>query len=192
MTDEQIKMLRNYSCQYCKRHFSRSINCRYHEIHCKPKNPNDLTYIDAFQFDAGTEKNGDFEEIEQGFNHTLVTYRKQLVHESNMNNLEIAVKDAITILQKEVAVRYGMKWYFALKLTFRKAVDEDVVTDPPVVINTNSTMGLIGNNYDHDLNEAFQDIVEQIESFESDGSGWVVDKFQVLDLKIATSAPWFS
>ena len=53
-------------------------------------------------------------------------------------------------------------------------------------------MGLIGNNYDHDLNEAFQDILEQIESFESDGSGWVVDKFQVLDLKIATSAPWFS
>ena len=100
MTDEQIKMLRNYSCQYCKRHFSRSINCRYHEIHCKPKSPGDLTYRDAFQFSAGTENNCDFEEIEQGFNHILVIYRKQLAHESNMANLKISVKDAITILQK--------------------------------------------------------------------------------------------
>ena len=82
-----------------------------------------------------------------------------------MDNLKIAIKDAITILQKEVAVGHGMKWYFALKLTFRKAVDQDVVTDPPVVLNTNSTMGVIGNNYDHDLDEAFQDIVEQIDSF---------------------------
>ena len=59
MSDEQLKKLRNYSCQYCKKHFSRSINCRYHEIHCKPKSSGDLTYRDAFQFSAGTENNGD-------------------------------------------------------------------------------------------------------------------------------------
>ena len=116
MSDEQLKMPRNYSCQYCKKHFSRSINCHYHEIYCKPKSLGDLSYRDAFQFSAGTENNGYFEEIEQGFNHTLVTYRKQLAHESNMDNLKIIVKDAITILQKEIAVYHGMKWYFALKL----------------------------------------------------------------------------
>ena len=111
MSDDQIKMLKNYSCQYCKKHFSRSINCRYHELHCKPKKPDDVTYRHDFQFGSGTEKNGDFEEIEQGFNHTLVTYRKQLTHDNNMDNLRIAVKDAFIVLQKEVAVRHGMKLY---------------------------------------------------------------------------------
>ena len=53
-------------------------------------------------------------------------------------------------------------------------------------------MGLIGNNYDHDLDEALQDIMEQIDSFEGNGSGWIVDKFQTLDLKIVTCAPWLS
>ena len=192
MSDDQIKMLKNYSCQYCKKHFSRSINCRYHELHCKPKKPDDVTYRHDFQFGSGTEKNGDFEEIEQGFNHTLVTYRKQLTHDNNMDNLRIAVKDAFIVLQKEVAVRHGMKWYFALKLTFRKAIDQYAVTDPPIVLNTHPTMGLIGNNYDHDLDEALQDIMEQIDSFESNGSGWTVDKFQTLDLKIVTCAPWMS
>ena len=44
MSDDQIKMLKKYSCQYCKKHFSRSIYCRYHELHCKPKKPDDVTY----------------------------------------------------------------------------------------------------------------------------------------------------
>ena len=190
MSDEQIKMLKNYSCNFCKKHFSRSINCRYHELHCQPRKPDDLTYRHNFQFGSGTDRNGDFEEVEQAFNHTLVTYRKQLAHNSNMDNLRSAFQDAITILQKEVAVRYGMKWYFALKLTFRKAVNQDILTDPPVVLNTHPLMGLIANNYLHNLDEAFKDITEQIDAFELNGSGWIVDKFLTLDLKIATYAPW--
>jgi len=39
------------------------------------------------------------------------------------------------------------------------------------------------------FNEAMEDIIEKIDSFESTGSGWIVDKFQTLDLKIATYAP---
>ena len=189
MSDKQIKMMKNFSCKYCKKHFSRSINCRYHELHCQPRNPGDITYRHNFQFGAGTERNGDFDEIEQGFNHTFVTYRKQLTHDINMENLKTAVQDAITILQKEVAVRFGMKWYIALKLIFRKAVDQHVVTDPPVVLNTTPKMGLIGDDYVHDLNEMFQDVMNQIDKFERNGSGWIVDKFQTLDVKIATYAP---
>ena len=37
---------------------------------------------------------------------------------SNMDNLKIPVNGAITILQKEVAGRPAIKWYFGLKLTF--------------------------------------------------------------------------
>ena len=99
------------------------------------------------------------------------------------------MKDAITILQIEVAVRPAMKWHFALKLTFWKAVDHDVVTDPPIVLNMNPKTGFVGTNCEHDLNEAMEDITEQIDTFECNESGWMVDKFQTLDLKIAKYAP---
>ena len=48
MSDDQIDAMKNYSCKYCKKHFSRSINCRYHELHCKPRKPGDVSYRHDF------------------------------------------------------------------------------------------------------------------------------------------------
>ena len=63
-----------------------------------------------------------------------------------MDNLKIAVDDAITILQKEVAVRPGMKWYFLLTLTFKKAAHEEEVADPPVMLNMRPKIGFVATN----------------------------------------------
>ena len=74
MTDDQIDGMKNYSCKYCERHFSKSINCHYHELYCEPRKTDDISCRCDFQCGAGTERNEDFKEIEQGFNHTLATY----------------------------------------------------------------------------------------------------------------------
>ena len=95
----QIDAMKNFSCKYCKKYHYISIDCHYHELHC----PCDVIYRYKFQSGAATERNGDFKEIEQGVNHTHVVYRRQLAHDSNMDNLKIAVNDAITFLQVEVA-----------------------------------------------------------------------------------------
>ena len=192
MSDHEIKLLKTYSCKYCKKNFSRRVNCRYHELHCKPRKAGDVSYRHDFQFGSGNEKNGEFEEIQQGFDHLVVIYRKKLTNDNNLDKLRSAFTDAVTVLQKEVAVRFGIKWFFALKLTFRKAIDDDVVTDPPVVLNTDPVMGLIGNNYGNDLEKVFQTILEQIDNFEKNGSGWITDKFLTLDLNIVTYTPWIS
>ena len=82
-----------------------------------------------------------------------------------------------------------MKWYFALKLTFREAMDQGVVTDPPVLLHMNPKIDFTGTNYEHDLNEAMKNITEQIDNVEPNGSGCVVDNFQTLCKKIVTYAP---
>ena len=84
-----------------------------------------------------------------------------------MDNLQIAVKDVITILQKDVAVRPAMIKFFVLSLTFRKAADQDEVTDPPVLLNMNPKTGFVCVNYEHYPNKAMEDITEQIDSSES-------------------------
>ena len=89
-----------------------------------------------------------------------------------------------------MVVRPEMKWYFVLSLQFRKAVYQDDVTETPVVLNVKLKTGFVSTNHEQYLNETMEDISEQIDSFESNGSGWIVDKFQTLDLKLATHAPW--
>ena len=73
-----------------------------------------------------------------------------------------------------------------MTLTFKQVADQDEVTLSPVVLNINSKTGVVGTNYKHDLNKAMKDTTEQIDNFESNGIGWIVDKFKTLDLKIAT------
>ena len=93
-------------------------------------------------------------------------------------------------LQKEVAVKHGIKWYFGLTLTFRKAASSDVITDPPVVLHTEPKMGLRGTNYERKLSEAFEEMIGNIDTFERNGSRWIVDKFLQLDLNIAAYTLW--
>ena len=64
-----------------------------------------------------------------------------------------------------------MQWYCVLKLTFRKAVDQDIVTEPSLVLNMSPKTGFVGSNSEHDLNEAMQDITDQMDSFDCSGSG---------------------
>ena len=60
------------------------------------------------------------------------------------------------------------------------------------MLNTDPVIGLIGNNYENDLDKVFQKILQQIDDFETNGSGWITDKFLTLDLKIVTYTPWRS
>jgi hypothetical protein len=177
--------------QVLQKIFARSINCLYHELHCQPKEAGDVSYRADFQFGPGGETNGGFEEIQHGREGVCVIHRKQL---SQINKWIILSPlkhtNVITFLQKEVAVQTGIKWYFGLTLTFRKAPSSDVITDPPVVLHTAPKMGLMGTNYEQELSKALEEMIEKIDTFERNGSGWVVDKFLQLDLNIVTYTPW--
>ena len=50
----------------------------------------------------------------------------------------------------------------ALKVIMHKSVDPAVVTDPPAVFNTDMVVGLIGSDYEDDLEAAFNSVMQQI------------------------------
>ena len=79
---------------------------------------------------------------------------------------------------------------FWSNVNFRKAASSDVITNPPVVLHTEPEMGLRGTNYEQKLNEAFEEMIGKIDTFERNGSGWIVDKFLQLDINIVTYTPW--
>ena len=93
-----------------------------------------------------------------------------------MANLKSALtRDAITFLQKKVAVQIGIKWYFGLTLIFRKAMSLGVITDPPVVLHTAPRMGLIRTNYEQELSKVLEEMIEKVDTFERNGRRWIVD-----------------
>ena len=51
-------------------------------------------------------------------------------------------------------------------------------------------VGLIGSNYDDDLKAAFNNVMQQINNYQRNGSGWVVDQFVELDVDTVTYAPF--
>ena len=71
-----------------------------------------------------------------------------------------------------------------------KAVVPDIFTDPPATFNTDKVMALIGSDYDEHLNAAFDNVMKQIDNYERNGSGWVMDQFVDLDVSIVTYAPF--
>ena len=99
--------------------------------------------------------------------------------------------DTIRVLQNEIAVQHGIQQYFAPILTLRKTASLDEITDPPVVLHTEPKIGLMGTNYEQELSKALEEMMKKIDTFERNGSGWVVDKFLQLDLNIATYTPWY-
>ena len=86
-------------------------------------------------------------------------------------------RDVKNVLRREVAKRKDIKWSIALKVIMHKSVDPAVVTDPPAVFNTDMVVGLIGSNYADDLKAPFNNVMQQIDNYQRNGSGWVLNQF---------------
>ena len=58
-----------------------------------------------------------------------------------------------------------------MKVIMHKSIDPAVVTDPPAVFDTDMVVGLIGSNYDDNLKAAFNNMMQQIDNYQRNGSG---------------------
>ena len=93
-----------------------------------------------------------------------------------------------TIFEHSYMNTYQLKFYFALHIIFHKATDPNVFTEPPVVLQTDPATVLLANLFD--LDEIFQkkidDLLRQIDTFQTNGSGWVIDRLVRLDTHITS------
>ena len=120
-----------------------------------------------------------------------VTYRRKLdVNALQLDDMELVFsRDVKNLLQREVVKSKSIKWNLALKAIMYKSVGPDVVTDPPAGFNTDMVVGLIGSNYEDDLKAAFENVMQQIDEYQRNGPGWVLDQFLDLDVNIVTCTP---
>ena len=102
-----------------------------------------------------------------------VTYRRKLdVNALQLDDMELVFsRDVKNLLRREVVNRKGIKWNLALKAIMHESVDPDVVTNPPAVFDTDMVVGLIGSNYADELKAVFENVMQQIDDHQHNGSG---------------------
>ena len=73
------------------------------------------------------------------------------------------------------------KWYLGLKVLFHKATDPWHVTDPPPFFQTDPSESY-RRNQENVWEIAKENLEQQIENYEQNGSGWVLSQLLSIDV----------
>ena len=188
----------NLRCQFCAKPFAHTTNRHLHENTCN-KNPNriikspvDHDKQDATQFGGGgvDETDGLLIEIESALHRTIVAFRQTFIPTST--NLLHRLKSSLT-KKVNAALKtlddMSRKYFISLKVVFFKATNPGIITDPPPVFNTEPFILLPATDLNEQLEVAYTNLMQQIDSYEKEGSGWVLHHIKALDLNTVLYDP---
>lgn len=121
-----------------------------------------------------------------------VITKKSIFTDTNTNIHTILTEYKETIInyiRTEAALLNNyVKWYLAAHISFKKLVDSVSVTCTGVFRSKNQLLSL----YDDDIGEQYSTCYEKIvESIERDGSGWVENGVEFLEVGITKYVPLF-
>ena len=85
-------------------------------------------------------------------------------------------KDTLDFL-KDIKNKEGplFKWYLTLEMTFHKLANPYIITDPPVYFHTRPILLYMGDLL-KDLQNQLKSLLEKIDKYEQNGSGWAVQQ----------------
>ena len=84
---------------------------------------------------------------------------------------KIILKDVPELLKNKRAEMNSFKWYLGLKVVFAKAINPDVVTDPPVVFLTNPVASHHSWGWQDAGKKTEEQLVRKINNYETDRVG---------------------
>ena len=180
-----------YPCSTCGKSFSRKDNLTHHTRTCTNATPDihlkrpytllnpDITFAKRRCIEYRIQS------IDSGFHDAVHSYRITFDPEMQVteiwNQLNGSINAMYDILNGYLIQKNALKFTCTVKLMFRKAVELDVMTDPPVCLSTQAFSLYFGSNVDETLDLAYKQLRSKIDTFETEGSGWVADRLVCLD-----------
>ena len=195
--------VKEWHCRYCSKVFHRDQNKLFHERNCE-QGPgisrkrqqqtidNYVSKISKGEYQVGAGQDGvTIEEkeptlIESSLKYTAKLYRKEFDQGNRrnlLNRLQHSLNHFKPIIARDTLLsKQSVKWYLSLNMDFVKAADVSVKTDPSVTFRSEVFCSLNANKLDETFEAGYNQIVQLIDEFQQNGSGWVVDKFVAIDL----------
>ena len=184
-----------WSCATCKKTFKREANFGFHIKTCKFQ----INGVrpEPIQTGAGAieqKSTGTFERVKDALNGTAQTLTMYLhgtkqKPDSILSVLKDAVATANEPLIEERNKKHAIKFYLSLHLTYHQAVDETVITDPPVVLHTEPQELYDATEVEESLEAVHKELERKIDAYEHEGSGWVLHQLLKPDLHILHLEP---
>ena len=177
---------KNFRCSKCHKTFKKMDNKEMHEKHCGEGTsvPRDVAE------DDNEEDEEDFSPIKSALSAKV--YRLKFA--PGIRNLYLRLQRAIMEASDQLFTiqksNRNIKYYVSLQCTFYKPTDPGIVTDPPVTFNSGTTILLPTSTIKEQMEINYQNIIQAIENYETNGSGWVLLRLNMIDLNIVRYNPW--
>jgi hypothetical protein len=108
----------------------------------------------------------------------------------NIRTLLHQYKDTIisTILKEASLLHNSIKWYLAARVSFKKLINTETVNCTAVFRSRTQTK-LLHDDIDEQYSTSSEKVFECVEKYTRDGSGWVEDGVQSLEVNIIKYKP---
>ena len=168
----------------------------FHEKHCKNQSQQQQQQQNDTQNGSGSSNSSG----ESGINKSILNnigeprlvssalqsnstvFRVDINNIINMN-ISTTLQEAMQKLESVITNNNtNIKYYFSLSMVFQKFTDANQLTDPPVVFRTKVYLSLAGSDLESNVTSAHDQIIEKIENYQNNGSGWVFNQLNHLDV----------
>jgi len=123
--------------------------------------------------------------IESALNKKAMTYRKDF-EMANQNDPYDKLTNALPmfkpIIQNELENKPAVKYFFTLKMVFHQSKDTSILTDVPVSFRSEVFSALDDSKLELHNRVAIKQLHQQIDQFQRNGSGWILDHFINVDI----------
>ena len=179
---------KSFVCSNCDKTFKKMENKDMHERRCGKK-------TQELARDVANDDNEQDEEvvslISSAFCGAVKLY--QMNFAPGIRNLHLRLQKAmieasdqlLTMQRNNEIVRY----YISVQCNFHKPTEPDIVTDPPVVFNSGSSILLASSNITEQMEINYKNILHSIEEYVANGSGWVLLNLASLDINASRYNP---
>ena len=162
-------------CSYCRKEFKR-YDCATKHDHTCDAAPPPTTQRPKLQVGGGVVDK--FELVDSALRGACTVYRLIFPQGTAIDDTarlhEIILKDVPELLKNKRAEMNSFKWYLGLKVVFAKAINPDVITDPPVVFLTNPVASHHSWEWQDEGKQTEEQLLHIINNYEMNGSGWIM------------------
>ena len=180
---------KEFRCTRCNKTFGRSDNLLRHSKLCneqsgsgigrkRPANPTP---------EGISVVKGDFTiaKLRSAFNGAVQTWR---ISFNEANDIISQLKDAILAMKGPISSyrhqRVALKFTMAIHAVFVKATDSTVITDPAICLVSQPFQIYSDTDINNQLLNAYKQLLNDIDVFERNGSGWVLSHLVALDTSV--------
>ena len=124
--------------------------------------------------------------VESALKYTELTFRKAF-NNSNKKDILQRLKEVIhsmrPILKGQTRVNAeAVKWYLSLNMNFSKFTSPGVKTDPAAIFHSELFKSISTHKLDYQFHVGYNQTVLQTDELQRNGSGYIIDHLQHLDL----------